>query len=467
MSANRELPGERLRLRPLRESDVNPRYLGWLRDREVTRYLEVAHHPPQDAVELRAYVARFLATDDEIYAIEERGSGLHIGNVTLNNVDQIHRSADTGLLIGERDRWGQGLASEAWSLVIDHGFRHLGLRKLIAAVCEGNVASLKALERLGFAIEGRLKGECMIDGTEVDRLRLGLFPQMFRPHPGALVAMHWPSPGTNVPVVRVRSGDALMTDTVVIVQARTDSSRLPGKSLASIGDRAMVLRVLDRAAQIGPQVILATTTRSIDDQLVALVESAGVNVFRGSTDDVLGRFTAAAPHGVGYIVRVTADCPLLDPALGRAALQTLRSTNVDYVSNTLRPTFPDGLDVEAVTADALSEAASSATLLSDREHVTPFIKRSDRFRKLEIRHDPDLSQHRWTVDDARDLEFVRQLHLRLDRHSAQTRSSMYSVLEILAAEPWLRDLNRGTERDEGYRRSIEREGVGREPRDTE
>ena len=219
----------------------------------------------------------------------------------------------------------------------------------------------------------------------------------------------------------------------------------------------MTLHVLQRAALIGPPVVLATTADSVDDELARLGASAGVRVQRGPVDDVLARFVASLPAHTRYVLRITADCPLLDPALGRAVLEILRATGVDYVSNTIPPTFPDGLDVEAFTVDALLRAADEATRASDREHVTPFIKRSDGFRRLELAHDPNLAEHRWTVDDPSDLAFVRAVHQRLERFPPEERTSMYVVLRIVTEEPALRDLNRGTERDEGYRISVERE----------
>lgn len=222
-----------------------------------------------------------------------------------------------------------------------------------------------------------------------------------------------------------------------------------------IGDRPMVLHVLERAARIGPPVVLATSDDPEDDELASIVGKAGYAVSRGSRDDVLDRFVGAIPEGADAVVRVTADCPLFDPAIGRACLAALEASGMDYVTNVLPPSFPDGLDCSAVTTVALRRAWREATFKSDREHVMPYVWRQpELFRIWSFTHTPDLSADRWTVDDARDLEFVRAVHERTATLTDDQRMSMYAVLDVLAREPALRELNTGTKRDEGYTRSL-------------
>lgn len=225
-----------------------------------------------------------------------------------------------------------------------------------------------------------------------------------------------------------------------------------------IAGRPMVVHVLERAARIGPPVTLATSSEPEDDDLAATAERAGFPVSRGSRDDVLDRFARAVPPDATAIVRVTADCPLFDPNVGRAILAALQASEVDLVCNTITPTFPDGLDCCAVTHSALARAAREATLPSDREHVMPYIWRQPGiFRLINLAHSPDLSAERWTVDDARDLDFVRAIHERLRGTSGEDPMSMYAVLRILDREPELRAMNAGTTRDEGYARSLMRD----------
>ena len=249
-----------------------------------------------------------------------------------------------------------------------------------------------------------------------------------------------------------------MSDAITIVQARMLSTRLPGKVLMPIGDRPMVLHVLERAAEIGQAVVLATSHHPADDPLAKTAADAGWTVFRGDPDDVLDRFVRALPDTARYVVRVTADCPFLDPSIGRSILATLRTSGVDYVANTLEPTFPDGLDTEALTVAALRRAWEETELKSDREHVTTHVWRQpERYRLWSLRHVPDLSAERWTVDDERDMEFARALEQRLANVPPSDRHSMYAVLGVLEREPELRQINQGTHRNEGLAKDIEEE----------
>ena len=167
---------------------------------------------------------------------------------------------------------------------------------------------------------------------------------------------------------------------VAIIQARLGSTRLPGKTLADIGGRPMLAHVVERVrATPGiDEVVIATTTRPADDPLVDWASRAGLACARGSEEDVLDRFrTALARHPADAIVRVTPDCPLLDPDVAGRVVATWRDAGgaLDYVSNVHPPTFPDGLDTEVISRRALLAAWTEATDPADREHVTPFVWR--------------------------------------------------------------------------------------------
>jgi RimJ/RimL family protein N-acetyltransferase len=182
---NAFLVGERLYLRPLEEADVAEEYLGWLNDPDVTRYLETGRWPAYPE-SVRAWVRRFAGSQTDIaLAIVDRSSDAHVGNVTLNRIHAVHRTADTGLMLGRKDFWGKGYAREAWSLVIDHGFRRLNLRKIVAGVVAGNDASLAVLRSLGFQVEGTLRQELWVDGGYRDVARLGLLAGEFTPGRGS------------------------------------------------------------------------------------------------------------------------------------------------------------------------------------------------------------------------------------------------------------------------------------------
>src|SRR3954451_17117757 len=166
------------------------------------------------------------------------------------------------------------------------------------------------------------------------------------------------------------------TSTLCVVQARTGSTRLPGKVLADVAGRPMLRLMLDRLTPLrstGLTVIVATSELGQDDPVAELATEADVPVVRGDEADVLGRFLLALDrYPTDTVVRLTADCPLLDPALVLLALDAHQAAGAGYTSNTLVRTFPDGMDVEVIAASVLRAADREATSSGEREHVTPF-----------------------------------------------------------------------------------------------
>ncbi len=205
---------------------------------------------------------------------------------------------------------------------------------------------------------------------------------------------------------------------VVIVQARMGSTRLPGKVLMDLGGRPMLERQIQRLrrARTPDAIVIATSTGSGDDPIVDLVNALGVPTYRGPENDVLARYAgAAASHRADVVVRVTGDCPLIDPGvLDRCVRHLLDDPELDYVSNALPRTFPRGLDVEVLTREALDTAHREATEAADREHVTRYVWRRPRhFRTAGVTDDDDHSHLRWTVDSLEDLEVVRAIYAAL------------------------------------------------------
>lgn len=205
---------------------------------------------------------------------------------------------------------------------------------------------------------------------------------------------------------------------IAIVQARMDSSRLPGKVLADIEGEPMLARVVRRLTWCTRvrHVVVATTADEADDPVGAAAESAGVPRYRfgGDPNDVLGRYAAAARcHGADVVVRVTADCPLIDPALVDRMVEMLVSNpQMDYASNVVERTFPRGLDVEAFWLDTLLRLDRKATDPADREHVTRLLLRRGRpaYTTSSLTTSPDRGRWRWTVDTQADLDYVRLLY---------------------------------------------------------
>jgi spore coat polysaccharide biosynthesis protein SpsF len=205
---------------------------------------------------------------------------------------------------------------------------------------------------------------------------------------------------------------------LTIVQARMSSSRLPGKVLKPILGAPMMARQVERlrrARRIG-DLVVATSTEPGDDVVAECADGLGCLTFRGSLADVLGRYAGALQaHGpADHVVRVTADCPLTDWRVIDRVIERHLETGADYTSNTVKRTFPKGLDVEVVRASRLLEAAHEATDPYEREHVTPFFYfRPERFRIVQVTQAVDQNPLRWTVDTAADFVFAESVYAAL------------------------------------------------------
>ena len=237
--------------------------------------------------------------------------------------------------------------------------------------------------------------------------------------------------------------------TAIIVQTRMTSTRLPGKVLLPILSRPMLSYQLERLRRVSQadRVVIATTTNATDDPIVDFCATEGVDCTRGSEQDVLSRyFEAASRFAAGTVVRVTSDCPLNDPQLVDSAISAYRDEagGCDYVSNMLEPSWPYGMAVEVFSARTLAEAHVEATAEAEREHVTPFIYwRPGRYSLKSLSMQPDLSQHRWTVDTPEDFELVRRILESLYPH--KPCFAMADVLALLAEHPDWAAINRHIE----------------------
>lgn len=228
--------------------------------------------------------------------------------------------------------------------------------------------------------------------------------------------------------------------TLIIVQARMTSTRLPGKVLLPLAGEPMLSRLVERLRRVqrADGIVVATTTNTTDDPIAALCAQLDVPCHRGSEHDVLARYADAARlHGADVVVRITSDCPLIDPALIDQVIAAYAEGGSDYVSNMLPPTWPYGMAVEVFSADALAQAHAEATQAAEREHVTPFLYwHPERYRLRNVASPVDLSTHRWTVDTPEDYELVSRLfdHL-MPTHPNFTQAN---VLQLLEAHPdWI------------------------------
>jgi glutamate-1-semialdehyde 2,1-aminomutase len=197
--------------------------------------------------------------------------------------------------------------------------------------------------------------------------------------------------------------------TVAIVQARMGSTRLPNKVMKPIGGKPMIGILLDRLSRSKAvdQIVVATSVDKRNDPLADYVRGLRYEVYRGSEDDVLDRYyQAALSVGATRVVRITGDCPLIDPALVDHVLNAFDRSAHDYVSNVDPPSYPDGLDIEVFTMEALRTAWKDAAKGFEREHVTPYLRSSGRFRTANIANPEDFSAQRWTVDTPEDFSVV-------------------------------------------------------------
>jgi spore coat polysaccharide biosynthesis protein SpsF len=240
----------------------------------------------------------------------------------------------------------------------------------------------------------------------------------------------------------VRDGRASMK-IAAIIQARMGSTRLPGKVLMDLGGETVLARVVRRLrrATLIEEIVVATTSSAADRPIVRECQRLSVRVFRGEENDVLDRYYQAAQWiSAEGIVRITSDCPLIDPEITDDTIRAFLERRPDYASNALQRTYPRGLDTEVMTWEALARAWQEARLSHQRAHVTPYIyENPDRFDILPVKGEADYSSHRWTLDTAEDLAFVRAVYDRVDHDDS---FSWRDLLALLEQDPALVELNR-------------------------
>ena len=222
---------------------------------------------------------------------------------------------------------------------------------------------------------------------------------------------------------------------VAIVQARMGSTRLPNKVMKPIGGVPMIEIILNRLSQSKKldEILVATSVDPRNQALIDHVSRLGFKCWRGSENDVLGRYLDAAKFAnADVLVRITGDCPLVDPALVDQAINKFILSNVDYLSNISPPSFPDGLDVEVFTLAALEKASKQTSKDYDREHVTPYLRESDGFTQACLQNHEDLSALRWTVDEPADYEVAQNVffHFSPDIHFGWRQ-----ILELQLCQP--------------------------------
>jgi glutamate-1-semialdehyde 2,1-aminomutase len=236
---------------------------------------------------------------------------------------------------------------------------------------------------------------------------------------------------------------------IALIQARMSSIRLPNKVMKPIGGVPMIELLLKRLAKAKEvdQIIVATSDNKCNIPLITHVRNIGFAYEKGSENDVLDRYlNAALLHQADAIVRITGDCPLVDPELVDEVILRFKDLNVDYISNVDPPTYPDGLDIEVFTLEALKKASRETNNLFDREHVTPYLRKPGIYKTDVILNSEDLSSMRWTVDEVSDFKVIEKVfayfHPKID-------FSWRDVLDLQKHKPEIFNLNQHLVRNEG------------------
>ena len=247
---------------------------------------------------------------------------------------------------------------------------------------------------------------------------------------------------------------------LAIIQARMSSTRLPGKVMKEILGKPLIGYLLERVAgaKMISRIILATSTDKSNDALAEYVSSLGIEVFRGSENDVLDRYyRAAARYMPQAVVRITGDCPILDPLVIDQVVKFFTDRNFDYVSNIEPPTFPDGMDIEVFSFRLLKAAREKANLPSEREHVTPYMRNRDGIKRGNVTNKEDLSAERWTVDNKEDFSLIKKIIEEI--YPRKKIFSMQDVLDYKKKNPRAFKANKKYQRNEGLKRSLKNDRV--------
>jgi spore coat polysaccharide biosynthesis protein SpsF len=233
------------------------------------------------------------------------------------------------------------------------------------------------------------------------------------------------------------------------------SSRLPGKVLMkSDNGTPLLYHVINQLRHCSKvkNLVIATTTNQEDDEIEKFADNNSVNVFRGKEKDVLDRyFQCAKKHSFSTIVRITADCPLIDPQIVDKVIEQFFSGNYDFATNTLTRTFPIGTDVEVFSFGALNKAWENAQLPSEREHVTTYLRNKENFKIINVENDKNISNLRLTVDRIEDFELIRQI---LNNISIDP-IHLEDILELFLRKPELIEINKHINHNEGFNKSLE------------
>jgi len=242
-----------------------------------------------------------------------------------------------------------------------------------------------------------------------------------------------------------------------IIQARMGSTRLPGKVMMKLNGLSLLQCLFEQIgySQQLDSKILATTVNSEDDVIEDFANVNSIQVFRGNSLDVLDRYYQCAKHfSIEHIVRITSDCPLIDPLIVDRTIHFYKNNKYDYVNNFHKKTFPSGTEVEVFSFDTLEKTWKNATKLSEREHVTPYVYNNPAIFSIGyIEHSKNISDLHWAVDRIQDLDMVRAIYHKINKKPIL----LEDILRVIEEEPSILEINKNTNPQEGYLKSLQDE----------
>ncbi len=245
-----------------------------------------------------------------------------------------------------------------------------------------------------------------------------------------------------------------------IIQARMGSSRLPNKVLLDLAGKPVLEHIIERVkeAEKIEKIIVATSENKQDSQIVDLAKKTGIDHFQGKEEDVLDRFYQTAKFfQLDDIVRITGDCPMIDPEIIDQVIDLYQKEQLDYANNSVPSSFPDGLDVEVFSFQALEKAQAEAKLSSQREHVTMYFwQNPEIFKQRTLKNSVDLSARRWTLDEKQDYQMFKKVFNQLYRKNPNFR--LKDALLFFEQNPEIEKINQGIDRNEGLTKSFKQDG---------
>ena len=246
---------------------------------------------------------------------------------------------------------------------------------------------------------------------------------------------------------------------VALLQARTDSTRLPRKVLKNLLGKPMIIQELIRVnrSNLIDKLVLVTSDEPSDDELAKVVSNSEFLVYRGSKDNVLERFYKCAEElkldSNDIIVRLTGDCPIHDATIIDELINAFLEVDLDYMANCVDPIYPDGLDAEVFTYDVLKKAYSNSNKLSEKEHVTPYIRDSGLFKIADLQVESIHPEWRLTVDEPTDFTVIEKIY----NHFGSNDFSFDDVVLYIENNPNITEINSTINRNEGYEKSLQKD----------